>query len=638
MALFRRPGAILRHAIMAAAVCGSAAAETVTPEIVVTPYYWPTPLTRTGSSISVISGDRIQKAAPGSLVQVLRSVPGVTVIESGGPGATAEIRIRGAETGHTLVLIDGVRVNDFATGRDDFDFSLISAADIERIEILRGPQSAVYGSDAMGGVVNIVTKKAAKKKLTTTASAEIGSYGTHAESASMAMSQGDFSMRFGGSLYSTAGFSRRGDREANEADSYEKLTGNIRATYEPEDALGFDLGINGSHVLSEYDASGSSAAAPDAANTVEKWLVSGFFKLALPGDTFDQTLNLFGTSSTRHNIEVAPPTPSIPLSHFESRSYGAEYRGIADLGALGSLLVGGRLERELASNVAPSGGFSGYTSEKTKWAVFAEEKITLADRFHLAFSGRYDGEFGDTGGFTWRATGVYEVPNSDTRLKGSVGTGFKLPTAYMIANNLYQSATYPGVELDLRPEESIGFDAGIEHQMMDGRVRLSATGFANLYANLLGTTSLSADPFDIAYANINNALTSGVELSAEADLVPRKLTIGGTYTYLHTEDGNGKPLARRPEHSGSLSVTWTPTKKTEATLSAVYVGKRYNSSGGTGTILPAYWRVDLTASYALSAETTLFGRVENLFDERYQDPAGFNTPGLSAYIGLRWKS
>ena len=635
---FRRSRAFFAHAAVAAALCGPVAAQTMLPEIVVTPNYSPTPLSQTGSSVSVISGERIARAAPGSLAHVLRGVPGVSVIESGGPGATAEIRIRGAETGHTLVLIDGVRVNDFATARDDFDFSLIAPADIDRIEILRGPQSAVYGSDAMGGVVNIITRKAPKGKLTTTASAEIGSYGTHAENASMAMSQGDFSLRFGGSLYTTEGFSRRGDRDGNEADSYEKLTGNIRASYDPEDALGFDLGINGSHVFSEYDAAGSSVAAPDASNTVEKGQVSGFFKLSLPGERFDQTLNFFGARSTRDNIEIAPPTPSIPVSHFESLSYGAEYRGIADLDVFGSLLVGGRIEQENARNFASAGGFSGYTREKTTYAIFAEEKVTVWERFHLAFSGRYDGEIGEDGHFTWRATGVYEVPNSETRLKGSVGTGIKLPTAYMLANNLYQSATYPGVELSLRPEQSIGFDAGIEQGLFNGRVRLSAAGFANIFANLHGTTSLSANPFDIVYANINNALTSGVELSAEADVIPKKLTVGGTYTYLHTQDSNGKPLARRPEHSGSLSATWTPTDKTEGTLSAVYVGQRYNSSGGTGTILPAYWRVDLTASYALTRQTTMFGRVENLLDARYQDPAGFNTPGRSFFVGLKWKS
>lgn len=626
------------------AVIGFAApagAEAATlPEIVVTPYYSPTLLSRTGSSLSVISGETIARSAPGSLAQVLRAIPGVSVIELGGPGATAEVRIRGAETGHTLVLIDGVRVNDFATARDDFDFSLIAPADIDRIEILRGPQSAVYGSDAMGGVINIITKRAAKKKFSVSASAEVGSYGSHAESASMGMTQGDFSLRFGGSRFFTEGFSRRGDRDGNEPDLYEKLAGNIRGSFDPKTGLGFDFGLNGSHVMSEYDAAGSNVAAPDANNTVDKKLLSGFFKFNWPNADagFNQSLNVFASLSDRTNIERAPPTPSIPLSMFKSRSFGAEYRGLVDLDQFGSFLFGGRLEREMAENVAPAGGFSGYSRTKSTYAAFAEQKVSLGDRFHLAFSGRYDGEFDGDGHFTWRVTGVYEVPDSDTRLKGSVATGVKLPTAYMIANNIYQSATYAGVELNLRPENSIGFDAGIEQGLFDGRVRLSATGFANRFGNLTGTTSLSANPFDIAYANIANARTAGVELSAEADVIPGMLTVGGAYTYLYAVDGNDKPLARRPRNTGAITASLTPTDKIEASLSAVYVGDRYNSSGGTGVVLPAYWRVDLNASYALSKQTTLYGRVENLFNARYQDPNGFNTPGLSAYVGLRWKS
>lgn len=636
----RRGGAVLTLCAACVMPGGIAAAQTIAlPEIVVTPYYSPTPLSRTGASVTVISGERLARSGPGSLAHVLRQTAGVSVIESGGPGATSEIRIRGAETGHTLVLIDGVRVNDSATARDDFDFSLIAPEDIDRIEILRGPQSAIYGSDAMGGVVNIVTKKASKKKIATTASAEIGSYGSRAASGSVSMSEGDFSLRFGGSHYFTNGFSRRGSRDGNEPDSYEKLAGNIRATYDPKSGLGFDFGLTGSQVHSDYDAAGSNVAAPDAANTVDKRQLSGFLTFMLPGAGFDQSLKLFAAASDRHNVERAPPTPSIPDSYFRSRSTGAEYRGTIDLDALGTLLIGGRIEHETAENYAPGGGFSGYSREKTSYAVFAEQKITLGERFHLAFSGRYDASTrDDEGRFTWRATGVYEIPETETRFKGSVATGVKLPTAYMLANNAYQALTYPDqVELTLKPEESLGFDVGIEQALLDGRVQLSATSFYNRFRNLHGTTSLSSNIFDVAYGNISRARTSGVELSADADVIPEVLTVGGTYTYLHTEDTNGKPLARRPQHSGSVNVTWTPTEEAEATLAAVYVGKRYNSSGGSG-LLAAYWRADLTASYALSPQTTVFGRIENLFDATYQDPSGFNTPGRSYFVGLKWKS
>src|SRR5688572_23891676 len=167
-------------ACLFAGLTGADAQTLEIPEIVVTPNYAPTPLERIGSAVSVIGRQEIGRAAPASLAQLLRSVPGVTMIESGGPGGSTELRLRGAETGHTLVLIDGVRVNDFATARDDFDFALLSPNDIERIEVLRGPQSALYGSDAIGGVVNIITRKPVRG-VSASASVEGGSYGTHAE-------------------------------------------------------------------------------------------------------------------------------------------------------------------------------------------------------------------------------------------------------------------------------------------------------------------------------------------------------------------------------------------------------------------------------------------------------------------------
>ncbi len=639
MAFASRPPVGVLAVIFAVAAlgCAPAAAQSGTlPEIVVTPYNTPALLAQTGASITVIPGERIAQAGGGSLSQVLRSVPGVNVIESGGPGGTAEVRLRGAETGHTLVLIDGVRVNDFATARDDFDFSLIAPSEIERIEILRGPQSAIYGSDAIGGVINIITKKAARGKPRSSASVEVGSYGSNTETLSTSMNRGDVSLRLGGSHHYTAGFSRRGDRDNNEADSYEKWAGSFRATYAPDDGPRVEIGGNGSHVLSEYDAA-SGATAPDADNDVAKTLLTAFGKITWPnaGSGIEHSLMAFGEYSARDNTERAPPTPSIPESHFRSRSVGAEYKASTDIGAWGRLLVGGRVEQEAADYDAPAGGFSAFTNSRLLYALFAEHKITLADRFHLAFNGRYDAAFDGEGFLTGRATAVYDLSEYGTRLKASVGTGAKRPTAYMLANNAFQAMTHDDVTLDLKPERSFGADLGIEQELFDGGVRLSATGFYNHFVDLIETRQVGGSIFDVAYENTSTATTAGVELTGEVDVVPGTFVVGGSYTYLYSVDASGKPLRRRPRDSGSVYATLTPTEGAEATLSAVYVGERYNSAGGVN-LLPAYWRVDVEMSGNITETTKAFARIENLFDARYQDPGGFNTPGLSAYLGLRW--
>lgn len=632
-AVWRAAGALLPPLLALLAPAAAVAQSVTLPEIVVTPYYSPTLLADTGSSLTVIRGDQIARSSPASLTQVLRSVPGVTVIESGGPGATTEVRLRGAETGHTLVLIDGVRVNDVATARDDFDFSLIAPSEIERIEVLRGPQSAVYGSDAMGGVINIITKRAARDRNTASVSVEGGSYGTNAEKLSASMSRGDFSLRFGGSHYFTGGFSRRGHRDANEPDAYRKWAGSFRAEYAPEGGPKLEVGGNGSSVFSEYDAASGSGAA-DALNTVNKLLLSGFARLSWTGDTgFDHSLMAFANGSARDNIERAPPKPSIPESHFRSGSVGAEYKATMAVG-WGDVLVGGRIEREGATYNAPSGGFSTFDSASVLYAVFAEQKVAVGDRLNLAFNVRYDGSSGEEGFITGRATAVYDLTETGTRLKASIGTGAKRPTAYMIANNQYQALVYPDVSTDLSPERSFGVDAGVEQDLWQGRGRFTVTGFYNRFRDLLDTRTLGGS-FDVAYDNVSHAMTAGAEISGEFDLIPDRLTVGGTYTYLYTEDSNGKPLRRRPRNAGSVSVSMVPAEGAKLTGTAVYVGERFNSNGGV-SLLPAYWRVDLEGSLSLNPRTETFARVENLFNAQYQDPGGFNTPGLSAYVGLRW--
>ncbi|MEJ0096934.1 MAG: TonB-dependent receptor plug domain-containing protein [Bauldia sp.] len=176
---FRRHRAVVVLSLVAAgAVSGSVLADDI-PAIVVTPYYIPTAISRAGSSVSVISHDQIQQSSAGTVAELLRTVPGVTVTESGGAGGSAVVNLRGAEPGHTLVLIDGVRVNEPSASTGGFDFATLTVTDIDRIEVVRGPQSALYGSDAMGGVINIITRKAAKgAPLRSSATVEGGSYRT----------------------------------------------------------------------------------------------------------------------------------------------------------------------------------------------------------------------------------------------------------------------------------------------------------------------------------------------------------------------------------------------------------------------------------------------------------------------------
>ena len=180
-------------------------------EITITANRSPTQIQRTGSAITVISSEEIRKTNPGSLVDALRMVPGLDLSETGGPGSSTNLRLRGANSGQTLVLIDGMRLNDPSAGSGEFDFSTVPSGLIDRIEVLRGPQSALYGSDAMGGVVNIITKRG-KGPLTTFAQIEGGSYGTLSSNAGFYGTNGPWSYSFAASALHSDGFSRYGYR------------------------------------------------------------------------------------------------------------------------------------------------------------------------------------------------------------------------------------------------------------------------------------------------------------------------------------------------------------------------------------------------------------------------------------------
>src|SRR6185312_14637600 len=244
------------------------------PELVVTADRTPEPIGNTGSAISVVNQDAIATTNAGSLVDALRTVPGLDITESGGPGSTTNIRLRGANTGQTLVLIDGIRVNDPTAASGDFDFSLIAPSAIERVEVLKGPQSALYGSDAIGGVINIITKKGSGPAQFNVRT-EAGSYGTVSTSGSVAGSSGPWSYALSGNGDHSNGFSRYGYRipsiEAKfpnlERDGFDRVGGTARIGYDAGEGVRLESGVLSSFTRSAYDAAtGAFPDTPSSAN------------------------------------------------------------------------------------------------------------------------------------------------------------------------------------------------------------------------------------------------------------------------------------------------------------------------------------------------------------------------------------
>lgn len=609
------------------------------PEIVISAERGPSSLERTGSAISVINGATIAATNPLSLVDALRAVPGIDVTESGGPGATANVRMRGANTGQTLVLIDGVRANDPSGATGDYDFSMFVPGAIERIEVLRGPQSALYGSDAIGGVINIITRKGSGPPRQDIA-VEGGSYGTASVIGATSGSQGAWSYSATGAHQLSDGFSRYGYRipaiEARfpwlENDGFRRSAGSARIGYDSGDGFRFDAGGLTSFTRAGLDA--ATGTFPDTPSLADRWYSQVNVRGQL--DTFDgrwtHSLNTFANRNDRHFDEttyaLAAPRTRRVITDFIGDRVGSEYQSTFKAAALGSLTYGAKVEHEMANtystNVQPIPGGKTPTLAATQdtRSIFALWHLPIGERLDVTAGGRMD-DVADVKRFdTWRTTAAYRIMETGTKLRASAGTGAKAPTLFQLFAPTFGNA-------DLVPEQSFGYDAGIDQMLFNGRVNVSVTGFENSFRQLIefdGTTS--------RYRNVARAETSGLEVAGDIELLPGFFRIKAAYTNLRAKDlRTNLTLARRPEHLAKLSFAITPIPEWLIEPRVTFVSKRYNGANETGLLNP-YTRVDIYTEYRFLPAWKAFVRAENVLNERYQEVLNYGTTGPAVYAGL----
>ena len=609
------------------------------PDIVVTATRGEESLSRTGSAISVVPQAEIATTNPLSLVDALRGVPGLDVSETGGPGATTSVRLRGANAGQTLVLIDGVRVNDPAAASGDYDFSMVPVGAIERIEVLRGPQSALYGSDAIGGVVNIITRKGggpAQFNLRT----EAGSYGTLSSIGSLTGSHGPWSYAFTGAGQRADGFSRYGYRipsiEARspnlEPDGFDRWAGSARVGYDAGRGARFDAGVLGTRTRIDYDQ--ASGAFPDTPSKAVRRFEQAWGRAAVDTGALTHNLNVFANRTDRsftdvtYRINTLPQNTSAIITDFIGDRVGGEYQGSLRMGAFGSLTFGAKSEHETASTFAeqlqPTARLRMpmLAGEQTTHAGFALWQLPIADRLFLTLGGRIDDVVNVDRFETWRATAAYLIPASGTKLRASAGTGGKAPTLFQLFAPTFGNPS-------LQSEESFGWDAGVDQTFLGGRANLSVTWFENQLGNLIEFDSLP-----MRYFNVARAATSGLEVGADAELWPGWVRLKAAYTHLRAHDAvTGLKLQRRPEHAGriALAVTPTPNWLIEPRLTAF--SERFSSANQVGRLAP-YARLDVYTEYRIDATWRAFARVENLTNTGYQEVLNFGTTGRALYGGF----
>jgi vitamin B12 transporter len=630
----------------------NASTGATTPELVITATRSPLELARAGSAVSIITSDQIEAYGVRNLADALRLAPGVDVSEQGGAGSLSIVRVRGGEAGQSLVLLDGVRVGDSASTAGEFNFATMSLTDIERIEVLRGPQSALYGSDAMGGVINIITRKGARAP-TRSITIEGGSYGTLFTRAEMSGASETTSYSFALSGFRSDGFSSYGYRipriEANypggmERDGSSRLGGSARISHRFGD-VNFDVGFSRQQLQLRYDDPSAFDLDPatqralrdTSLNRGRSELTTAFARLS--GDAFAGNLRnavtIFGNWNERFAVDRSCWDPNAFASiecrsTFNSRRYGVEYQGNLKSAIPGLLIFGGKLEREEAENRQQGLAGSTFVAQQlagvqNTTSAFALHQVSIGSRLDISLGGRIDHVGGVDIFPTWRATAAYRIHESDTKIRASAGTGAKAPS-------LYQRFSEYG-NLGLRPEENIGFDVGLDQSLLNGRIALSATWFDAKYTNLI---DIDWGAWPYKYYNIAAARIKGIEASADIILVPGEWRARLSYTYMSaTNESTGQPLPRRPKNKGGFALTYTGIPKLEVEGRVIFVGERLDSAFAPGVFNAGYMRADLRANYRLNDNLQVFMRLENLTNERYEEVLNYGTAGRSLYGGVK---
>ena len=605
------------------------------------------PLSEVGSSVTVVTGAQLRDRQVRTAAEALQSLPGVHVSRNSTPASVTEVRIRGAENNHTLVLIDGVPANDPTSGA--YDFSDLSTADIERIEVIRGAQSVIYGSGAVGGVINIVTRSGRGPARVTIAT-EVGSFGTR----DLAIGASGGSERVWGALSYNARYAN-GFNVApfgSEKDNSRLETFAFRGGVQVIPGLVIDGSLRLSRKAGERDgfdgAPGTLATAVDDASRFTGNVLLGSVRARW--ETFGGALThefrtTYNETKTTDTDMLFPASPFLSKYDAVARthSYLATLKLPGDPAFLTHTVAG--LAEWNEESFTPLGDFTdGVRRSRDRFAFAGEWRGTFARQLHLTAGIRHDDNSAFEDFTSWRGTAAWQVPGMapgvGLRPHASIGTGFKAPTFFEQFGSIPSFFT---PNPNLTPEETSGWDAGIELSLWRGRLVFDVTYFSAELENKIAPNP-GFVPTLINLPGVSHR--DGIEVSAKYRVLPG-MTVGATYTYLDATDPDGTREVRRPPHAGRVDVDAAfADGRGRFHFAAIYNGRRDDLAFRVGPTpfdpwtneivgLDAIWRLSTAVSYKIRPDLEVFGRIENLLDDRGQEVFGFAQPGIAAYAGLR---
>jgi vitamin B12 transporter len=613
-------------------------------EVVVTATKIETPEKELASCVTVITRQQLVQTHRTTVLDALTDLIGLSVTQNGGAGSVASIFIRGANSEHTLVLIDGVAVNDPIDPSRSYDLSHLFLNQVERIEIIRGPQSPLYGSDAMSGVINIITRKGhGPPQLSLSCSA--GSYGTVSGDFGLSGSTGAADYSLGLSAFRTTGISAADSHLPGntEPDGYRNLSLSGRFGYAIRKNLDLDVMVRTiTDRTNLADFGGPYGDDPNDVQYYRSMLVRALLRGLFLGNRWEQKLSVSWVGSDRKLVN--PPDDLHPLES----EYGAYGSGLVEVDWQNNFFISSAQTLTAGLDFSNEQGHSDYTSQSPSGnsessfpdeqaqaaGLYVQDQWKAGKGFFLTAGARLDVHSRTGTALTYRIAPAYLLKSTGTKFRATLGTGFKSPSLYQ----LYAPPTSFGPigNIHLLPERVTGWDAGVDQDVLGNSLRFGLTYFRNSFRDLIDFD------YGLGYINIGRARTSGLEASLESSPIGPDgwLSLRASYTRLTARDEvSGAPLLRRPKDKFSADITSRFRNRFDLTVSVLFVGRRADEEFSTYpyqiVTLPGYVLVNLVLTKPLSRSLELFLRLDNIFNRWYEEVWGYGTYGFNASVGIR---
>ena len=603
-------------------------------EVLVSASLMPITASRSANAVTVIDRAQLRNRATVSLSNILRDVPGFSVSQVGVLGSQTQIRVRGAEANHLLVTIDGVEANDPSQG-DEFSWGTLTASDIERIEIIRGPQSSLRGSDAVAGVVNIITRSAEKSSVGLFL--ESGSWATHHSGFNIGHKQGDFDIRFGLSHIESAGdnIARTGD----ENDGYRNTTYNIRSGLKLSDQMDISFAARESDGMNQFDADNDFDGLIEDQDRVSEFENS---TMRFQGDysSKDGTWQhkvLISQSKSDNTAFADKAKGNVTASTKDQIQYIGSFTW--DQGAQNIAALVEREEEDWMQRGEITWGVydPNQDRERDTDSVAVEYRTDINDHLTLAASARHDDNSEFDSAKTYRAEAIYQLTEA-IRLRGAVGTAVKNPT---FTERFGFYTNFIG-NPNLIPEESTSWELGADQLIMGGALTLSLTIFEAELENEID--GFVYDPATFAYTSSNINGTSerkGAELSAVGN-ISESMSLSAAYTYTDSTGDDAVREVRRPRHIASLNLGWQAAHNLRLNTNIQFTGEQTDvyfppfPEPSQVVALSNHTLVNINLNYSATEKFEMYLKLENALNENYEEVFGYQTLGFGASLGLRY--